>query len=98
MRRSPGGPSDDPLPPCPFNRIFDPVSTPGGTVIRTFFRVLTSPLPLHVGHGCEGTCPLPRHIGHGRLTANPPWPHDTTPRPEHSGHVFIVAPGAAPLP
>src|SRR5712691_12750265 len=42
--------------------------------------------------------PLPRHIGQGRFTANPPWPNDTVPRPLHSGHVLIVAPGAAPLP
>src|SRR5215207_7889481 len=98
MRRSPGGPFADPFPPCPFSLIFDPVSTPAGTFIRTFFRARTSPAPLHVGHTCDGTCPRPRHTGHGRLTANPPCPNDTTPRPEHSGQVFIVAPGAPPEP
>ena len=38
------------------------------------------------------------HMGHGRFTANPPCPNEMTPRPEHSGQTFTVAPGAAPLP
>src|ERR671925_1798029 len=71
---------------------------PGGmsTVIR--FSTRTSPLPRHVGHGCEGTVPLPRHTGHGRLTAKPPCPNETVPRPLHSGQVLTVAPLAAPVP
>ena len=36
------------------------------------------------------------HMGHGRFTAKPPWPNEITPRPEHSGQTFTVAPGAAP--
>src|SRR5438093_1275746 len=56
------------------------------------------PQPGHVEQRSEGTVPFPRHIAHGRFTANPPWPNDTVPRPLHSGHVLIVAPGAAPLP
>src|SRR3954471_24883862 len=98
MSRSPGGPFFDPRPPCPFNRIFVPVSTPVGTVIDTFFRVPPSPVPAQVGHRSVGTCPRPRHTGHGRFTANPPWPNEITPRPLHSGQVLSCAPGAAPVP
>src|SRR6059058_4081721 len=79
-------------------RIFVPVSTPGGAVIDIFFRTRTSPDPEHVGQRSLGTVPLPKHIGHGRCTAKPPWPNEIVPRPEHSGHVVILAPGAAPDP
>src|SRR5688572_9014546 len=98
MKRSPGGPPLGPFPPWPLSRSFVPLSTPGGTVIITVLRTRCSPVPLHSGHRSVGTCFRPRHIGHGRLTANPPWPNVTLPRPLHSGHVFIVAPGAAPEP
>src|SRR3954469_11665548 len=98
MMRSPGWPSREPRPPCPLSRVLVPLSTPGGTVIITFFRALTSPEPLQVGHRSEGTCPRPRHIGQGRCTANPPCPKEIVPRPLHSGHVWIFAPGAAPDP
>ena len=36
-------------------------------MIRTFLRVRTSPVPLHVPHGIDGTCPRPRHIGQATL-------------------------------
>src|SRR5919109_1927768 len=98
MKRSPGGPPLGPLPPCPVSRIRVPVSTPDGTVIMTVFRTRFSPVPLHSGHRSEGICFRPRHMGQGRLTAKPPCPKVTVPRPLHSGHVFIVAPGAAPEP
>src|SRR5688572_508346 len=98
MSRSPGGAPADPRPPCPLSRIFVPVSEPGGTEIMTFFRLRSSPAPLHFGQRSDGICPRPRHIGHGRLTAKPPWPNEITPRPLHSGHTLSVAPGAAPLP
>ena len=62
------------------------------------FSTRTSPSPWHVGHRWEGTLPLPRHTGQGRVTAKLPWPNEIVPRPLHSGHVEIVAPGAAPLP
>src|SRR5438045_9314051 len=62
------------------------------------FSTRTSPLPRQVGHGCDGTVPLPRHTGHGRLTAKPPCPNETVPRPLHSGQVLTVAPLAAPVP
>src|SRR5258706_11181889 len=75
-----------------------PSSVPGGIVTLMCFSTRTSPLPWHVPQRCEGTVPFPRHTGHGRLTANPPCPKEMVPRPLHSGHVEIVAPGAAPLP
>src|SRR3972149_7661950 len=83
MTMSPGGPPRCPRPPCPFSRIFDPVSTPEGTVMMTFFLLRFSPAPPHAGHRTLGTPPLPRHIGHGRFTANPPWPNEIVPRPPH---------------
>src|SRR5579863_10498351 len=95
---SPGAPPRTPRPPCPFKRIFDPESTPDGTVMFTFFRLRCSPDPPHVGHFSDGTVPLPRHIGHGLFTAKPPCPNEIVPRPPHSGQVRIFAPGAAPLP
>src|SRR5688572_3898322 len=98
MKRSPGGPPLGPFPPCPLSRKRVPLSTPGGTVIITVLRTRFSPAPLHSGHRSLGTCLRPRHIGHGRLTANPPCPNVTLPRPLHSGQVFSVAPGAAPEP
>src|SRR5579871_4152728 len=66
--------------------------------MTTFLTLRTSPTPLQVGQRWLGTCPRPRHIGHGRLTAKPPWPKDTVPRPLHSGQVLNVAPGAPPEP
>src|SRR2546423_4289323 len=62
------------------------------------FSTRSSPLPWHVGQRCDGTVPLPRQTGHGRLTAKPPWPNETVPRPLHSGHVLMVAPFAPPDP
>ena len=76
----------------------EPDSVAGGTVMATRFSVRTSPAPLQVGHGWEGTRPRPRHWGHGRFTAKPPWPNEMVPRPLHSGQVDHVAPGAPPLP
>src|SRR5690606_17485642 len=96
--RSPGGAPRPPRPPCPLSRILDPESTPGGTVMSTFFFVRTSPAPPQVGHGSDGMLPRPRHMGHGRLTAKPPCPNEITPRPLHSGQVREMLPGAAPLP
>src|SRR5215467_11800023 len=75
-----------------------PSSVPGGTVTMIRFCTCTSPDPLHVGHAWLGTLPLPRHTGHGRFTAKLPCPKEIVPRPLHSGHCEIVAPGAAPLP
>src|ERR1019366_7824543 len=95
---SPGGPPCSPRPPCPFSRIFDPVSTPVGTEMFTFLRLRCSPDPPHVGHFVDGTVPFPRHIGNGRFTANPPSPNEISPRPPPSGQLWIFAPGAAPLP
>src|SRR5579863_498559 len=95
---SPAAPPSAPLPPWPRSRTLLPVSAPAGTVISSFLRLRTSPTPLHVGHRCDGTRPRPRQTGHVRVTANPPWPSDTTPRPLHSGHVLNVAPGAPPFP
>ena len=80
------------------SRILPPDSVPGGTVIITLRSRRTSPAPWQVGQGCEGIFPLPRQRGQGRLTANPPWPKVTEPRPSHSGQVLTLAPGAAPLP
>jgi hypothetical protein len=82
----------------PFRRTLLPVSVPGGTVIATARSVRISPAPSHVGHGFEGMRPRPRHFGHGRLTANPPCPNVTVPRPLHSSQVAIVAPLAPPVP
>src|SRR5882762_10864131 len=62
------------------------------------FSTRTSPAPWQVGQRCDGTVPFPRQTGHGRLTAKPPCPNETVPRPLHSGHVLTVAPFAAPLP
>ena len=87
-----------PFAPWPRRRTRVPSSVPGGTVIISCFSTRTSPAPWQVPQRCDGMRPLPRHIGHGRLTANPPWPKETVPRPLHSGQVEIVAPGAAPLP
>src|SRR3970040_1598676 len=98
MTMSPGGPPRCPRPPCPFKRIFDPVSTPEGTVMINLFLLPSSPAPPHAGHRTLGTPPLPRHIGHGRFTAKPPWPNEIVPRPPHSGHAWILAPLAAPEP
>src|SRR5579862_5571856 len=95
---SPAGPPSEPFPPCPLSRTLLPVSVPAGTVISTFLRLRTSPMPLHVGHRCDGTRPRPRHTGHVRVTANPPCPRDTTPRPLHSEQILNVAPGAPPEP
>ena len=64
----------------------------------SFFRARTSPEPVHVGQRSLGIWPRPTHIGQGRFTAKPPCPKEITPRPEHSGHTFTDAPGAAPLP
>src|SRR3989442_737514 len=90
-------------PPCPLGPWFlsrrrAPSSTPAGTSTVMRFSMRTSPLPWHVGQRCEGTVPFPRHTGQGRLTAKPPCPNDTVPRPLHSGHVLTVAPLAAPVP
>src|SRR5439155_5559461 len=84
--------------PWPRRRTLVPSSVPGGTVITSCFSTRTSPEPWHVPQRCDGIFPFPRHIGHGRLTAKPPWPNETVPRPLHSGQVEMVAPGAAPLP
>src|SRR5436190_10482101 len=62
------------------------------------FSTRTSPAPWQVGQRCDGTVPLPRQTGQGRLTAKPPCPKETVPRPLHSGHVLTVAPFAAPDP
>src|ERR1019366_3620000 len=98
IRMSPAGPPRWPRPPCPLSRILEPVSTPDGTVMMTFFLLRCSPAPPQVGHFTVGTVPFPRHIGHGLLTANPPWPNEIVPRPPHSGHACSLAPFAAPLP
>src|SRR5258707_12973237 len=75
-----------------------PSSVPGGTVTMIRFCTCTSPEPLQVGHAWLGTLPLPRHTGQGRFTAKLPCPKEIVPRPLHSEHWAIVAPGAAPLP
>src|SRR5450759_286384 len=96
--RSPAGPPPLPGSPFPLKRILPPSLAPAGILTVTGLTFTTLPLPRHVVHGVSTTLPLPPHRLHGRDTPKRPCPWLTWPVPLHTGHVFGLVPGAAPLP